>query len=623
MDSKQAGVLKIAVISVLLAAAAGDKPEEFDFIIVAAGISGSVVARRISDNPKWRVLVLEEGSAVTEDNNIPLNVNRLKRDCTNSFGFVYEPSDDYCRSMKRRQCILRVNKGLGGQSVLGDMVYNRGNRRDYDEFCRQGNKGWCFKDVLPFFKKLENNTIPGEKVESCCQDGPVTISYPNYRTELAAAFMEAGKELGYPWTNYNRRSQTGFAPVQMTLKDGLRQNIYDTYLAPVVDARANLVVETESKVTKLLFGRHHVGKQSKVRVTGVQYNHLGFLYTVKATREVIITSSTVEVAQLLMLSGVGPAKHLQSLGIPVVKNLPVGANFHDIVGTGFVFFSDVPVPDLEKTFTKAGISKFLKTRSGPAASAVIEALAFLESSPKCRDYPDYQLTLRCGSILSMPMRRSIYNINDTIGQQQFGEVADQGAYSFQIVPTVSRPKSRGRVLLRSADPDDLPIVHGNFYHHPDDMQVMLRAIRTLHELMDTEAFKAINGYLYDKTFEPCSHFEHGSDKYWDCYARYFTVPMDRWAGTTKMGPRRDKQAVVDAELRVHGIRNLRIVSPSIAPQQVTGQVDGFQIMLGEKAADMICKYQNLVDEIGHGSSEGADSSYGYSYENGNQSGGSQ
>jgi choline dehydrogenase-like flavoprotein len=355
-----------------------------------------------------------------------------------------------------------------------------------------------------------------------------------------------------------------------------------------------LDVRTEAIVAKLLFGMSGY-KHADLRATAVEYNHLVFAYTANAACEVIITTSPVEAAQLLMLSGVGPANHLNDLGIRMVKDLPVGQNYHDVVGVGgLVFFSNVEVPDLEKTFTKQGIADYLETKSGAVGSTFTEALAFLESCQQHSDYPDYQLTIRAGTFLSQPQRRKIYNLNETLFETHFGEVADKASYSFELLPIVLRPKSRGVVLLRSIDPNDAPIVDGNFYSHLKDIETALVAIKTVLSLAQTKAFQAINATFFDKPFEPCSKNEYGQEKYWECYARSFTFPMARWAGTTKMGQNAD--AVVDDKLRVHGIKNLRVVGSSVLPQQITGQVGGLEVMLGEKMADVICNYHNFLDE---------------------------
>jgi choline dehydrogenase-like flavoprotein len=583
----------------------------YDFIIMGGGTSGTLLARRLSENPNWCVLVLEEGAASKPDNNIPLNVYRLPRDCSNSFGYMYEPSNDYCLAMNNQQCSLVINKGLGGQSLLGDMIYNRGNRRDFDTWCKHGHsQGWCYKNVLPYYKKLENFTIPG--IDTCGKGGPITVSYPGYRTDACTAFMNAGKEMGYPWVNYNNGHQTGFSLTHTTLKNGLRQNAYDVFLADVADKRPNLDIRTELKFKRLLFERvedhdHHHGhhhKQSKIRVVGVEYDQLGFPHTVKARREVILATSSVEIAHLMMLSGVGPADHLKEHGIEVVKNLPVGHNYHDIVAIGgLVFFSNSAVPDLEKTFTKKGVAEFLKTRTGPASSPVTEALAFMDSSKATCDWPDFQLAMRAGSIVSMPMRRRIYNLNETKIVEHYGEIFDRAGTTFGIFPTVSRPQSRGRVLLQSANYKDMPIVRANFYEHPADMKVALAAIKNVLKLIQTDAFKAINVKFFDKKYGPCAHHEYtgscddeADEAYWTCYARHFTFPVERWAGTTKMGRHSDPTAVVDSEMRVHGIHNLRVVSAAVNPQQITGHLEGYRYMLGEKAADMICKYHRHLDK---------------------------
>jgi choline dehydrogenase-like flavoprotein len=185
------------IISVQLAIAtcndATAENDEFDFIIYGGGSSGSVVARRLSDNPDWKVLLLEIGGEGSAENDIPLNLVRLPQDCTNSFGYKYEPREGYCQAMKNKQCVAQVGKNLGGTSLIGDMIYSRGNRKDYDNLCKQGNHGWCFKDVLPFFKKLENNEIPDHDAKNCGKGGPITISYANYRTKLASVFLKREK----------------------------------------------------------------------------------------------------------------------------------------------------------------------------------------------------------------------------------------------------------------------------------------------------------------------------------------------------------------------------------------------------------------------------------------------
>jgi choline dehydrogenase-like flavoprotein len=596
MFIKGGNFLLIAITIALLSQSNAD--EEFDFIILAGGTSGSVLARRISENPKWSVLVLEEGALTNPQNNIPLNVNRVARDCSNLLGLMYSIDDDCCLAMRNQQCRIIVSKGLGGHTILGDMVHSRGNRQDFDRMCQQGNHGWSFKDVLPFYKRVEQMTMPSGKIE---------MSYPKFLTGVSTAFMNAGKELGYSWVNYNGVQQTGFSLAQTTLKDGLRNNAYNAYLAPVVDTRSNLIIRTEVKFQRLLFESN---KHGETRVSGVQYDHLKFPHTVRAKREVIITTSPVEVAHLLMLSGVGPADHLKEHGIEVVKNLPVGYNYHDIVGIGgLVFFSNSSMPDLEKTFTKNKIEDFLQTRAGPAASPITEAIAFMESSKSTCGYPDFQLTLRAGGVVSMPMRREIYNLNDTMVNEHYGEILNNVGNTFDIFATVSRPLSRGRVKLQSANPNDMPNVMPNFYTDPNDMKIALRVIKTVLQLVETNAFKAINATFYDKVFAPCAKFKCtqypkcDDSKYWDCYARFFTFPAERWAGTTRMGPVCDKEAVVDAKMRVHGIKNLRIVSAAINAQQITGHVEAYRYMLGEKASDMICrkyhkekKYSSMEDQ---------------------------
>jgi choline dehydrogenase-like flavoprotein len=527
---------------------------------------------------------------------IPLNVNRIPRECGNSVRYVYEHDPNVCLAMNDQRCILSEGKGLGGQGITGDMIYGRGNRQDYDNWCQKDNEGWCFKDVLPFYLRMENTTFPCAKGEYCGSGGPVTVSYANYRNDLADFFMQAGEELGYRRVNYNQKYMTGFSLAQTTLKDGLRQNSYDAYIKPVLKERPNLTVRTNAKVFKLIISKKD-GENYKPRVTGVVYKSFGFTSTVMVSREVVLTSSPIGTAQILMLSGIGPAQHLDSLGIDVVSDLQVGFNFHDVIGVGgLTFLSSIPVNDLESIFTPEALDKFQKTRTGPASSPNIEAFAFLESSRNVRNYPDIEVALRAGSLISQPIVFQAYNGNETILKQHFSDILDKRKNAFSLFVSVLRPKSRGRVMLRSVNPDDAPIVRGNFYSDPYDIKVAVKAIKLALKVMETDSFKKINATFYDKPLQPCAHHEYGDKKYWKCYARHFTFPLERWAGTTKMGPQCDSSAVVDSKLRVHGIENLRVSGPAIQPQQVTGHADSVKTLIAEKLAHMICKYQKSVDK---------------------------
>jgi choline dehydrogenase-like flavoprotein len=560
--------------------------DKFDFIIYDGGTSGSALARRLSDNPNWKVLLLVTGGDGSADNKFPLNVNRLALGCSNTFGYKYEQNDGYCLAMNNGQCLAHDSNDLGGTSLLGDMIYSRGNRQDYDNWCRHhGNHGWCYKDVLPFFKKVENYNIPGSKAKYCGKGGPITVSLANYRTELASAFLNAGKDLHY---------RTGFSLPETTIKNGLRQNSYSAYLEPVIEDRKNLVIRKNAIFTKLIFDQEQ--HKHATRVAGLEYKQLGFVHKVFAKHEVILSASAIGNAHYLLLSGIGPAKHLKQHNITVIKDLPVGYNYHEVVGVGGLdFSSDIKVLDLENEFTENNLLEFLKSGKGPVSSPVIEALAYLESSKQCHGYPDYELTLRAAGLPSLPFRRRRFNINETVFSSFVGPATIPKPEIFSIVPSVLRPKSRGRVLLRSADPSDLPIIEGGFYSNPHDIKIAVKSIKTTLKLAETKAFKKINAKFSDKLYAPCAHLAKGDrchaddKKYWECFARHWTFPLERYAGTTKMGPAHDRTAVVDAKLRVHGIKNLRIVSSSVLPQQISGHADGVKYMIAEKAANIIHK----------------------------------
>jgi choline dehydrogenase-like flavoprotein len=369
----------------------------------------------------------------------------------------------------------------------------------------------------------------------------------NFRSNIAKAFIAAGKELGFDQVNYNSLNQQGFSYVQTMIEDGKRQSTSSAYLDPLMQygLRKNLHILKNSVVTKLLFD------DDNDRVTGLVYKNLEFSYTVYVKREVILAAGAIRTPQILMLSGIGPAKHLEKLGIRVVKDLAVGENLVDHVGAGaLTFFSNSTVFDLQSAFKYESLKKFDKTNEGPLASpGGVEALAFLDSKSSYNfDYPDYELLLTSGSLLSQPMLKENYNLDKNIVDKWLEKAQSKKSGAFTITPILLHPKSRGNVLLRSTNPSDSPIVNPNYFSEASDIKILIEAIKKALQLVQTKAFRKIGAEFYSEPLAQCAHHSFYSDNYWECYVRHFTFSQYRHSSTAKMGPSKDSKAVVDARL---------------------------------------------------------------------------
>ncbi|XP_063978410.1 glucose dehydrogenase [FAD, quinone]-like [Diachasmimorpha longicaudata] len=312
----------------------GDK---FDFIVVGAGSAGAAIASRLSEISDFRVLLIEAGRNENIGMNVPIIVNDLQfRDDIN-WKYQAEPSDNYCRGMTDKRCNMPRGKVIGGSSVLNYLIATRGDPRDYDRWAELGNEGWSWQDVLPYFKKLEAMGIPEYKdnKEEHNDDGPVHINSADFRTPIAEAFLEAGKELGYDIIDYNNANQSvGFSYLQTTIKDGMRWSSSRAYLHPA-KSRPNLLVTRNTLVSKVLVDDDH-------RAIGVEYNKEGITYQVYAEKEVILSAGAIGSSQILMLSGIGPADHIKEIGINSVVDLPVGENLMDHIAYGIIFQINQP-----------------------------------------------------------------------------------------------------------------------------------------------------------------------------------------------------------------------------------------------------------------------------------------
>lgn len=557
--------------------------KSYDFIIVGAGSAGCALANRLSENPNWNILLIEAGGNENLLMDVPMFVHYLQGYDVN-WKYKTERSENYCLAMENNQCHWPRGKVMGGSSVLNYMIYTRGHPTDYDKWEKMGNKGWNFKNVSHYFRKLENNIAENLTPNYHGKNGPVTVSNVDFKSKASRAFIKAGIEQGFPFSDYNGPKPIGFSFLQATIANATRQSTNVAYLYPI-SQRKNLHVKKLSMVTKLLI-------DEKKKVYGVQFISNGKVYSIRATKEVILSAGAINTPQILMLSGIGPKNHLNQLGIKTVAHLAVGYNLMDHTAPGALTFrSNTSSINLHEVLRLQTFTDYVASRTGPITSAGgIEALAFFNTE-NLKDYsgiPDMELMFAGASVNIDPVFKRNFALKDQVYDDILSAISAEEK-SFMIMPMLLRPKSQGRIKLRSRNPFDKPAIHANYFSDNEnyDIRTSTKAIRFVKELENTNSFKRIGAKLVKIPLKNCDRFKYNSDEYWECFMRHFSFTIYHYCGTAKMGPSSDPKAVVDATLKVHGIKRLRVVDASVIPVMVSGHTNAPTIMIAEKAADMI------------------------------------
>jgi choline dehydrogenase len=517
----------------------------YDYIIIGAGSAGCVLANRLSEDRQTRVLLLEAGGPdKKKEIHIPLAFSKLfKTSC--DWAYYTEPE----AALENRSLYWPRGKVLGGSSSINAMIYIRGHRADYDGWRDQGNPGWGYAEVLPFFKKSERQERGASEYHG--DSGPLCVSDLRCVTPLSEAFIAAGEEAGFQRNpDFNGESQEGFGLYQVTQSNGKRHSAAAAFLRPAM-SRPNLTVRTDAQV----FGIYFEGKRAAI----VSFQDGNNSTQERAGREIILCAGAIGSPQLLMLSGVGPSAQLRAFDIPVVCDLPgVGQNLQDHPCTGVVYESTQPV-SLASAESLANLFQYLCFKKGPLTSNVAEAGAFLSTSPSANP-PDLQFHFGAGYFVEH-------------GFQTFD------GHAFAFGPTLLHPYSRGEIRLRSSNPLDAPSIRAKYLSDPRDMDVMLEGVKLSRALAHTKAFAPYRG----RELHPGPDAK--DDQALRAHVRKFVETLYHPVGTCKMG--HDAAAVVDSELRVHGVEGLRVVDASIMPAVVGGNTNAPTIMIAEKAAEMI------------------------------------
>lgn len=453
--------------------------------------------------------------------------------------------------------------------IVTGMMYTRGHKDIFNGWAKVGNVGWSYEECLPFFKKSERNNNPDiiEK-EYHGTDGPLVVQQFPYQPQFVEDLLRAGEEIGYRVGDLNGSNQTGINVAQMMVEDGIRASTPRMYLRPNHD-RKNLVIKINSRVTRVL-----INEQSK-RAEGVEFIDIdGTIKWVRAKKEVILSAGAVGSPHLLLLSGVGPRDELEKHNITVIQNLKVGQNLHNHVS--------VSVPIIGRsTFTKKMKSKpvlreYLENGTGPmSCTGLTQVTGFLKSK-YARQIPDLQVFI------------DGFSADCSLFREEANDVADDNddVIHLNTRPTNVLPLSKGYLTLKSNDPLDYPLIYPNYLAKEQDVNILVEGIKTIIQIIQTNALKHWDLKLDPTPREKCAHLPFATDEYWKCVVRWYTGPENHPAGSCMMGPSAT-DAVVDPELRVHGIPNMRVIDASIFPYVPNSNPIASIVMAAEKGSYMI------------------------------------
>ena len=523
---------------------------EVDYIGVGAGSAGCVLANRLSVDGRNQVLLLEAGGRDTNPwIHIPVGYFKTMHDPELDWCYRTEPDE----KVAGREIQWPRGKVLGGSSSLNGLLYVRGQREDYDRWAALGNEGWSYREVLPYFKKSEDQERGASEYHGV--GGPLKVSDLRLRRPIADHFIQAAQEIGIPFNDdYNGARQEGVGYFQQTAYKGFRWSTAKGFLRPAMK-RPNLRIETRAQTLRILFE----GK----RAVGVEYLQGGERRVARARREIVLSAGAIGSPQILQVSGVGPAEVLQRAGVPVLHALPgVGRNLQDHLQVRLVFKTRERTlnDEVNNPIQKLWIGlQYMLSRTGPLTLAASQVTIFTRSTPDV-DRPDIQFHM----------------------QPLSADKPGEGAHPFSAFTSSVcqlRPWSRGHIEIRSSDPLSYPAIHANYLADERDHAVAVAGIKVARRIAEAPALKS---HILSE-FVPGAQYQTDAELL-DA-ARRYSQSIYHPVGTCKMGCEDD--AVVDARLRVRGLVGLRVADASIMPEIVSGNTNAPAIMIGEKAADMM------------------------------------